>query len=122
MSEDKRRRSRVKAGFEASLVVDGKAVPVRTRDVSLKGALLSCDKEFTEGTPCELRLGLGPGLRLSMDARVARATDHGLAIEFQAMDDQSFTHLLQIVRLNADDADAIEDELADPAFDKNAVL
>ncbi|MDD4731911.1 MAG: PilZ domain-containing protein [Desulfovibrio sp.] len=118
MTEDKRRRSRVKAGFEASLFVDGKAVPVRTRDVSLKGALLECDKDLAEGTPCELQLGLGPGLRLSIDALVARSSEQGLAVEFQGMDDQSFNHLLQIVRLNADDADMIEDELAEPAFER----
>ncbi|WP_022663309.1 PilZ domain-containing protein [Paucidesulfovibrio longus] len=116
MSEDKRRRSRVKAGFEASLVVDGKAVPARTRDLSLKGALVSCDKEYPANTPCVLRLGLGPGLRLSVDGKVARKTPQGLAVEFEGMDDQSFGHLLQIVRLNAEDPDQIEDELAEPAF------
>lgn len=116
MSDDKRRRSRVKAGFEASLVVDGKAVPARTKDLSLKGALVSCGKEFPEGTPCVLRLGLGPGLRLSIDGKVARIIGEGLGVEFDGMDDQSFGHLLQIVRLNAVDPDAIEDELAEPAF------
>lgn len=116
MSEDKRRRSRVKAGFEASLVVDGKAVPARTKDLSLKGVLVSCDKEYEADTPCVLRLGLGPGLRLSIDGKVARTTPQGVAVEFQGMDAQSFGHLLQIVRLNADDPDQIEDELAAPAF------
>ncbi|MGE4290597.1 MAG: PilZ domain-containing protein [Desulfovibrio sp.] len=119
MSEDKRRRSRVKAGFEASLVVDGKAVPARTRDLSLKGALVSCDKDYPENTNCVLRLGLGPGLRLSIDGKVARKTAQGLAIEFEGMDDQSFGHLLQIVRLNAENPDIIEDELAEPAFGRN---
>ncbi|MEF2144566.1 MAG: PilZ domain-containing protein [Desulfovibrionaceae bacterium] len=117
MSDNKRRRSRIKAGFEASIMIEGKAIPARTIDMSLKGVLLHCDREIPEGTKCSLRLGLGPGLRVTIDGSVVRSASDGLAMDFQCMDAQSFAHLLQIVRLNAPDPDLIEDELAEPAFD-----
>lgn len=117
MAADNRRRERIQAGFEASLVVEGMIVPAKTIDLSLKGILLDSAKDYPEGTPCVVRLHLGAALRLSMDGVVARRGPRGLGVDFTAMDEDSFQHLLEIIRHNAPDPDAVERELSSPAFD-----
>ncbi|WP_285907805.1 PilZ domain-containing protein [Pseudodesulfovibrio pelocollis] len=111
MSQDKRRHTRVEAGFEAYVTVGDVVMPVRTRNLSLKGALLAGCGDCAEGTRCELHLPLSAGVRIVVDGVIRRTKGDEAAMAFTEMDDVSFTFLHRLVQLNAPDPEAIDDEL-----------
>ena len=113
MSRDKRRRTRIEADFEAYVTVGDVIVPVATRNISLKGALLEGCDECLVGTSCELNIPLAPNIRIVIEGDVIRAEDNEIAMIFREMDDLSFASLHRLVQLNALDPDAIDDELKD---------
>ena len=113
MSRDKRRRTRIEADFEAYVTVGDVVVPVATRNISLKGALLEGCDECLVGTSCELNIPLAPNIRIVIEGDVIRAEDNEIAMIFREMDDLSFASLHRLVQLNALDPDAIDDELKD---------
>jgi hypothetical protein len=117
MSEDKRRNTRVEAGFEAYVTVGDVVMPVRTRNLSLKGALLTGCGDCEEGTRCELHLPLSPGVRIVVEGVIRRTKGDEAAMSFTEMDELSFTFLHRLVQLNAPDPDTIDDELLD-VFEK----
>jgi len=117
MSRDKRRRTRIKAGFEAYVTVGDVVIPVETRNLSLKGALLTGCDDCHVGTQCELHLPLSPGIRIVVDGEIVRAKNEDIAMIFKEMDELSFTFLHRLVTLNALEADEIDDELLH-VFDK----
>lgn len=111
MSENKRHRTRVDADFQAYVTVGDVVIPVETKNISLKGALLEgCDKCLA-GTMAELNIPLSPGVRIVADGDILRAKDGEIAILFREMDELSFTFLHRLVQLNASDPDAVDDEL-----------
>ena len=67
MSKEQRRRTRIHAGFEAYVTVDDVVIPVETRNLSLKGALLTGCEDCPIGTNCELHLPLSSGVRIVVD-------------------------------------------------------
>ncbi|MEF2230190.1 MAG: PilZ domain-containing protein [Pseudodesulfovibrio sp.] len=111
MSKEQRRGTRVEADFEAYVTVGDVVMPVATRNLSLKGALLEGCDDCPEGTACELNIPLAPGVRIVVEGRVVRAGDGGVAMAFHEMDDLSFATLHRLVQLNASDPDVIDDEL-----------
>jgi len=111
MSSDKRHSTRVDAGFEAYVTVDDIVIPVATKNISMKGALLEgCDDCFA-GTEAELHIPLSPSVRIVTDGDIIRAKDGVIAMKFKEMDELSFTFLHRLVQLNAPDPDAVDDEL-----------
>lgn len=120
MQQDKRKRSRVQAGVEAVLTCGGQEKhPIRIRNVSLKGVLCNPEPELEHLKRCHLHFTLSGDIRFSVEARVIRHDESGLAMDFEGMDEEAFMHLRNIVRYNAPDADAIDRELAVPAFKQN---
>ncbi|ADU64136.1 MAG: PilZ domain-containing protein [Pseudodesulfovibrio sp.] len=113
MSRDKRRNTRVDAGFEAYVTVGEVVMPVRTRNISLKGALLAGCGDCDEGTQCELHLPLSAGVRIVVNGVIRRCKGDEAAMAFTEMDDLSFTFLHRLVQLNAPDPESIDDELLD---------
>jgi len=111
MSREKRRGTRVNADFEAYVTVGDVVIPVSTRNLSLKGALLDGCDDCLAGTACELNIPLAPGLRIVVDGQVVRAGEKGVGMVFKEMDDLSFATLHRLVQLNAEDPDAIDEEL-----------
>lgn len=111
MTVEKRHRTRIHAGFEAYVTVEDVVIPVETKDISLKGALLEGCDDCLVGTHCELHLPLSPGVRIVADGDVIRAKDGVIAMLFREMDELSFTFLHRLVQLNSKDPDAIDDEL-----------
>jgi hypothetical protein len=117
MQQDKRKRSRVQAGLEALLTCGGKEKhPIRVRNVSLKGVLCDPDPELGQLISCHLHFALSGGIRFTVEARIIRNDESGLAMDFEGMDEEAFLHLRNLVRYNAPDADAIDRELTVPAF------
>ncbi|BDQ34409.1 hypothetical protein JCM14722_19510 [Pseudodesulfovibrio portus] len=111
MSDEKRRSTRIDAGFEAYVTIGDVVIPVSTRNLSLKGALLKGCEDCKSGTLCELHLPLSPGIRIVVEGEIIRRGGGYAAMAFKEMDELSFTFLHRLVTLNADDPDEVDEEL-----------
>lgn len=117
---NKRRHSRAEAGFEADVIVDGKAYPVITRNLSMKGVLATSNQDIETGKACEIRILLAPAIKIIVEGQVIRADHEDTAVEFKSMDDESFSLLHRLMQWNAEDADVIDEELRRPGFASEA--
>jgi hypothetical protein len=61
-------------------------------------------------------LRLSPEAEIRIEGEVVRNEDGHLAVDFKGMDEDSFGHLHRLVTLNAEDPDAIDRQLTEPAF------
>nr|WP_321260272.1 PilZ domain-containing protein [uncultured Pseudodesulfovibrio sp.] len=111
MSKNKRRSTRVSAGFEAYVSIGDVVIPVATKNLSLKGALLTGCEDCKPGTHCELHLPLSPGIRIVVDGEIVRHGKTESAMTFKEMDELSFTFLHRLVTLNANEPDDVDEEL-----------
>lgn len=111
MSNEKRHSTRIEAGFEAYVTIGDVVIPVSTRNLSLKGALLSGCDDCLAGTQCELHLPLSPGIRIVVEGEIVRRKEGDIAMAFKEMDELSFTFLHRLVTLNAEDPDGVDEEL-----------
>ncbi len=117
MGEDKRRRSRVCAHFEAYVYMDGEKIPVSTQNISMKGALFAPEPRLAEDRECTVVFTLTKDIKVRLKGVVVRSTSEGTAVDFESMDETAFFHLRNMVRYSAEDADKIDDELQVPAFE-----
>ena len=117
MDDNKRRRSRVEAQFDAYVILGDEKIPVHTKNISMKGVLCSYDPKLTPGGDCVLLFVLTKDIRFRIAAHIVRSVEAGTAIDFESMDETAFYHLRNIVRYSSEDADRIDDELHVPAFD-----
>lgn len=115
MTQERRKRSRVNLEFPLTIAFDGRRVRGVVRDLSLKGLSCSTEAWIVPGKECDVTLELESGIRMHIHGRIIRAGQDG-AIDFLSMDESSFAHLRNVVRLYADDADAVDEELRKPAF------
>ncbi|CCO22357.1 PilZ domain-containing protein [Maridesulfovibrio hydrothermalis] len=117
MDQNKRRRTRIKAGFTVVLHKGDIDAAAESLNLSLKGILCGPVPGFSVGDKCEVTISLSEEAEIRVEANVVRADDTGLAVDFSSMDEMSFTHLRRLIQFNADDADTIDSELTSPAFD-----
>lgn len=117
MDDERRRRTRVRTAHVALLDADGAEFSARIQDLSLKGARTGPVPDLAEGRECGFSLRLAEDMLISARARVIRSDAQSLALDFTSVDEESFPHLLRLVQLHYGDADAIERELSEPAFD-----
>ncbi len=115
MSPERRRRSRVHVAVPVILVQGGRQVQGQLHDVSLKGLSCSVDGPLTLGAECAVTLALASGVRIHAQGRVVR-TGQDAAVDFIRLEEKDFAHLRNLVRLYAEDADQVDDELRTPAF------
>jgi hypothetical protein len=115
MTQERRRRSRVSLEFSVLITCDGTQARGVVQDLSLKGLSCSTEAWLAPGKECDLVLELDSGVRIRIHGRIIRAGQE-CAIDFVRMDETSFGHLRNLVRLYAEDADAVDDELRTPAF------
>lgn len=112
--EDHRKRTRVQGHFKGKLEFASRTLTITTENVSLKGVL--CDLLDPEAVPpksgdkCLVVLPLSQDITLSVHGQVVRSSGERVAVDFTAMDEDSYTHLRNIVRFSADDPDAIDKE------------
>lgn len=123
-SEQRRKFSRVQFQEGAMLQLGGHGLACEVRDLSLKGALLTCPapedaaRSAKCGADCELRLVLsGAGaVVVSMRGEIAhvetRAGHLHIGMRCQEIDLDSITHLRRLVELNLGDAGALDREMA----------
>ena len=118
MEKNRRKRSRVDTEFAVTLRVGDRNIPVSTVNISLKGMLFETNERLELGRECEVHMALSEGVDIFTESKVVRSDGEKTAVDFLTMDELSFHHLREIVRLYADDADEIDHELATPAFDE----
>jgi len=111
MTSYQRRGTRIDADFEAYITIGDVVIPVTTRNLSMKGALLQGCEGCKAGTDCELHLPLSPGTRIVVEGQIVRVKRNQAAISFQEMDELSFTFLHRLVTLNAEHPDEVDEEL-----------
>lgn len=111
MPEEKRTRTRVDLMFGAVLSCDGRDVPVRINNLSLRGLSCNPDPRLVVDAECTVRIALSGSVTIRVQGRVVRATQQDAAVEFVEMDPESFTHLRNLIRLHSEDPDRIDDEL-----------
>lgn len=115
MTQERRKRSRVHLEFPLTIFFEGKQVRGVVQDLSLKGLSCATEEWILPGKECDVTLELESGLRMHIHGRIIRAGQDG-AIDFLRMDEASFAHLRNLVRLYAEDADLVDQELRRPAF------
>jgi hypothetical protein len=116
MERDHRRRTRVPIQLAVHVRVKDEDIAVTSKNISLKGLLCSFDPRLPLGDRCQVTLRLVPRIELVIQGVVVRTNPPETAIDFVAMDEDSFTHLKKIVEYNTENADRIGEELVQPAF------
>ena len=116
MEQDQRRRTRISIQLTVHVRVKDEDVAVTSKNLSLKGLLCTPDPRLPQGELCQVILQLVPTLRVVIQGRIIRTSTQETAIDFLAMDEQSFAHLKKIIEYNTGDADRISEELLRPAF------
>jgi hypothetical protein len=113
MSQIERRR-KMRVGFHTQIVLVAGGAKIRSegrsRDLSLSGIFVNTGEKISVDTPCKVEValsGTAEPLVLQMDGRIIRNDPSGIAITFDSMDLDSYTHLKNIVRYNADDPDDV---------------
>lgn len=113
---DLREFTRINRNLEVVIDLPGRTLAGRTRDVSLRGALVSCGEVLSAGTTCTCTLILDGGegqVHIRAAGRVMRHVADGLAMRFdELLDPESYEHLCQLIRYNALDPDKAEREIA----------
>ncbi len=115
MGQERRRRTRVNLELPLTIIFAGEAVSGQVRDLSLKGLSCSTADWLLPGWECDVEMELNADVRIRIHGRIVRSGEDG-AIDFLNMDETSFGHLRNLIRLYADDADAVDDEMLTPAF------
>ncbi|MBI5446838.1 MAG: PilZ domain-containing protein [Deltaproteobacteria bacterium] len=118
---NQRKRTRVSARKEATIVRGGAAVHAEVVNLSLKGCLLEVDEAFAarsrEAVSVVIHLEPdAPEFDIKVQGRIVRAEEGSIAIEFTEIALESFKHLVRLVQYNADEPDEIEQELGTSAF------
>ncbi|MFP4428391.1 MAG: PilZ domain-containing protein [Desulfovermiculus sp.] len=111
-----RKRSRVHVVLKVHIACLDQAWTVHSKNISLKGLLCTPNPGMKEGQICDVRIALTEELYIQVQSKVVRSASTQLALDFIQMDEASFHHLRNLIRLNASDPDSIENELKYPAF------
>ena len=118
MDANRRKRTRVPVQFDVTVTVNGQPVKVTTTNISLTGILCSSDPLLQADTACEITLVLNEEARIHIpSAKVVRTGPAETAITFTSLTEEGFYHLHRLLQFNAEDADLIDQELHQPAFD-----
>jgi hypothetical protein len=117
MDQDKRKRSRVPVHFVVGIVLRGERIQAQIINISLTGILCTTDHRFQQNEACTVFISLSDDLRITIDAKITRVGKEETAISFKTMDEESFSHLKKVVQYNTGDADHIEKEFRQKAFD-----
>lgn len=113
---EQRRNSRVDFDVEATLNCDGRVVAGKVENVSLKGMLLRTSRSLDVDAPVDIGLdliGSKPPVHVEFPGTVVRMTDDSVGVQFGPIGLEAFTHLRNIVSLNAGDPDKIMAEFRD---------
>lgn len=109
-----RRRTRIEGHFEGYVIFKGQKLVIHTDNLSLKGLKCALDQApdptLAIDDECTVLLVLSADAEIKIASKVVRVVDLELGIDFVSMDEESYTHLRNIVRFGADDPDEIDHE------------
>jgi len=112
---EKRRFTRIPFKVRAELTVDNVAYIVEeVNNLSVGGCLLPLTLDSEPGQNCRIRIqlsGVSSGLSIKINGKIARLDKSAIAIQFTHIDMDSLFHLKNLVRYNAPDPDAVENEI-----------
>ena len=81
-----------------------------SRDLSMKGAFVKTDEIFQIGVDCNMTVtltGSTDDVTLHMKGTIVRKETSGVAIHFNSVDLDSYTHLKKLVQFNAEFPDKV---------------
>ncbi len=116
MDTHQRKRTRVHGCFTGHIAIGDERTPFHTENISLKGMLCIPEAPLPPGRACLVEIKLAEDVRLRIEARTVRMEHNAVGVDFVSMDEESYRHLRNIVRLAADDPDDIDKEQSIPAF------
>ncbi len=115
-SSEQRRRERVPVSLSLTVCLEDQEIVVESRNISLKGVACSPNPDLRANAFCQVIISLAPDIRAVIKGRVVRASEGEAAIDFLAMDPDSFIHLKKIVEYHSQCPEAVTLELLTPAF------
>lgn len=118
MDQERRKRTRVPIHIAVSVSLKGEEIKLQTFNISLTGILCASHALFQKDDPCKVIITLNKDARISVDSKILRIDQQETAISFISMDDESFFHLKKLMQYNIGDAEIIDNELRQPAFDQ----
>jgi len=101
----------------SALSSEEKLTDVQIVNISLTGILCTSNRLFQQNAACQVIISLRDDLKITIDSKILRVGEQETAISFVAMDEESFAHLRRVVEYNTGDADRIEKEFRQKAFD-----
>ncbi|MFH2065722.1 MAG: PilZ domain-containing protein [Pseudomonadota bacterium] len=109
------RRKKLRVDFKTSIILKTDQSEIRiegsSRDLSLKGIFIHSHDAAAVGTKCQVEVnltGMTEQLNLYMQGKIIRKDQNGIAVEFESMDLDSYTHLKNLVRYNTTDSDYVD--------------
>ena len=109
---ERRKNRRVPFQVAATVQIGETSIKGMVDNLSMKGMFLASET-VSGDSPLEISIRLSGSssfLSLELKGRAVRMTEAGIAIEFQEMDLDSFTHLRNIIAQNTDDPDSAYEE------------
>lgn len=119
MMQHPERRAFTRTQVEVEAVVqfeEGGMVRGEVWDLSLNGAAIAGKVEAFSGQICTVQLILHGGsdpVHINAKARVVRAEQKAVVVEFTAIGPESLEHLERLVLMNAQDPGQVDEEIAD---------
>ncbi len=111
---DSEKRQGERVNFETKIVLksEDKEIHVvgNSRDLSLKGVFVKTEEGFSKGAACDIRVtltGTIDDFDLKMKGTIVRKEGSGVAIHFNSVDLESYTHLKKLVQYNAEFPDKV---------------
>jgi hypothetical protein len=114
---DLREFTRINRTLDIQVELPGRVLQGRSRDVSMRGALVVCDQLLSVGTACDCTLILDGGegkVTIRTRGSVVRHVADGMALRFdELLEPESYEHLCQLIRYNALDPEKAEREITE---------
>ncbi|PID74084.1 MAG: pilus assembly protein PilZ [Desulfobacterales bacterium] len=116
MALDRRRFTRVPFRTEVRFICDGSTfVTEEMYNLSIGGCLLQIEgMRLPAAAPCTIDIRLSEmdaSIRVIAEGEVVRSDEQMTAVKFNKTDPDSLYHLQNIIRYNALDTDAVDDEI-----------
>lgn len=114
MTNKKRVFTRVPCQIQAAIEGLGEVMEGEVSDLSLKGLFVKTQGSTSLGDEVDVTLRMpmtNPPLEFRVHAEVVRIAQDGIGLKICESDIQAFTHLRNIVAMQADEPDEILDEL-----------
>ena len=113
MANEKRRFSRIFFNVQAKLTVAGCDYPVdRIANLSVGGCLLEIDENIPVDSTCTFTILLsGIPAGVAVLGTIVRVGNGEISLKFISIEPENLFHLQNIIRYNAEDPEAIEEEI-----------